>query len=94
MKGFQWGWVGRRELIVWLWCAAILSPLEAGNRREISIPLAGADDTWTATGTFNAPTAREFHTAVWTGREMIVWGGFKFDFGTFNTGGRYNPSDQ
>ena len=31
------------------------------------------------------------HTAVWTGSEMIVWGGY--DGGTFlNTGGRYNPS--
>ena len=23
----------------------------------------------------NAPNARYFHTAVWTGSEMIVWGG-------------------
>ena len=38
----------------------------------------------------NAPSARAAHTAVWTGTEMIVWGGT--DFGTnFNTGGRYNP---
>ena len=37
------------------------------------------------------PTARVYHTAVWTGSEMIVWGG---DDGThvLNTGGRYNPS--
>ena len=33
------------------------------------------DDTWTATSTTNVPTARNFHTAVWTGSEMIVWGG-------------------
>jgi hypothetical protein len=33
------------------------------------------DDTWTATNTINAPTARFDHTAVWTGSEMIVWGG-------------------
>src|SRR5437870_3030856 len=33
------------------------------------------DDTWTATSTTNAPTARSGHTAVWTGSEMIVWGG-------------------
>src|SRR5207253_1493057 len=33
------------------------------------------DDTWTATNTTNAPTARSEHTAVWTGSEMIVWGG-------------------
>src|SRR5438046_5936345 len=44
------------------------------------------DDTWTATSTTNAPTARHDHTAVWTGSEMIVWGG-----SNLNTGGRNNP---
>jgi len=33
------------------------------------------DDSWTATITENAPAARDSHTAVWTGSEMIVWGG-------------------
>ena len=32
-------------------------------------------DSWTATSTTNAPDARYGHTAVWTGSEMIVWGG-------------------
>ena len=32
-------------------------------------------DSWTATSTTNAPAARWGHTAVWTGSEMIVWGG-------------------
>src|SRR5438034_6950296 len=44
-------------------------------------------DSWTATSTTNAPTGREYHTAVWTGSEMIVWGGCC----ALNTGGRYNP---
>ena len=44
-------------------------------------------DIWTATSTTNAPSGRHLHTAVWTGSEMIVWGGF----GGPNTGGRYNP---
>ena len=30
-------------------------------------------------------------TAVWTGSEMIVWGGFAGAY--LNTGGRYNPID-
>ena len=34
------------------------------------------DDTWTATSSTNAPVARYNHTAVWTGSEMIVWGGY------------------
>ena len=45
--------------------------------------------SWSATSTVNAPTGRFFHTAIWTGREMIVWGGY--DGSSLNTGGRYNP---
>jgi hypothetical protein len=33
------------------------------------------DDTWVPTSTDGAPSARGNHTAVWTGKEMIVWGG-------------------
>jgi len=50
------------------------------------------DDTWTATTIINTPAAREYHTAVWTGSEMIVWGGEDFNGGLVNTGGKYNPS--
>ena len=49
------------------------------------------DDTWTATSTTNAPSPRDEHTAVWTGTEMIVWGGINSP-DALNTGGRYNPS--
>ena len=48
-------------------------------------------DSWTATSTNNAPSGRYYHTAVWTGTEMIVWGGI--DAGNYsNSGGRYNPT--
>jgi hypothetical protein len=47
-------------------------------------------DSWTPTSTSNAPTARSIHTAVWTGSEMIVWGGLG-DNNFVNTGGKYNP---
>jgi N-acetylneuraminic acid mutarotase len=50
------------------------------------------DDTWTPTSVINAPDGRQFHTAVWTGSEMIVWGGSASPGGFFNTGGRYNPA--
>jgi len=33
-------------------------------------------NTWMATATSNVPAARFDHTAVWTGSEMIVWGGY------------------
>ncbi len=58
----------------------------------IASPSGGCtDDTWTATSLTNAPEGREGHTAVWTGSEMIVWGGHSLS-GFLNTGGRYNPS--
>jgi N-acetylneuraminic acid mutarotase len=50
------------------------------------------DQTWMATTTANAPRGRSLHTAVWTGSEMIVWGGANVNANGFNTGGRYNPS--
>ena len=56
-------------------------------RRQIQ----SSTDSWTATSIINAPTARDYHTAVWTGNEMIVWGGTS-QSGVTNTGGRYNPS--
>src|SRR5262245_17799288 len=46
-----------------------------------------ATDTWTPTRDAGAPSARYAHTAVWTGTQMIVWGGGP----TLNDGGRYDP---
>ena len=54
---------------------------------------ATCNDVWAATTTANAPSAREWHTAVWTGTEMIVWGGWD-GVNYLNTGGRYNPSTE
>src|SRR5438128_10556739 len=51
-----------------------------------------ATDSWTPTGLANVPPGRMDHTAVWTGSEMIVWGGVDETFNDTNTGGRYNPS--
>ena len=40
--------------------------------------------------TNGAPAVRYSHTAVWTGTEMIVWGGYSNAY--LNGGGRYNPA--
>jgi hypothetical protein len=48
-------------------------------------------NAWTATTTVNAPYARLGQAAIWTGSEMIVWGGHGVCC-YLNTGGRYNPS--
>jgi hypothetical protein len=43
------------------------------------------NNTWTATSTSNGPPGRAYHTSLWTGSEMIVWGGYTKS-GYFNTG--------
>ena len=51
-------------------------------------------DVWSPTSETGAPTARELHTAVWSGTEMLVWGGHDYIAGSphpFNSGGRYDP---
>src|SRR6476660_8023446 len=48
------------------------------------------EDSWTATG--GSPDGRVGQTAVWTGSEMIVWGGARGSQILFNAGSRYNPS--
>ena len=48
-------------------------------------------NSWTATTTTNAPDGRVTHTALWSGSEMIVWGGSAESSNYFNTGGRYDP---
>lgn len=91
-------WTGT-DLIVW------------GGTIASAMPPAGMDPTFTdgarfnaATGVWtplpsqNAPSGRFGHTAVWTGTEMIVWGGQRFETTagmtttvTLSTGARYNP---
>jgi putative metal-binding protein len=80
-------WTGA-EMIAWGgadWFAATY--LNTGGRYDPST------DTWTPTSAGpSVPSARFVNTAVWTGTEMIVWGGYNETDGYLNTGGRYNPS--
>jgi N-acetylneuraminic acid mutarotase len=81
-------WTGG-EMIVWGgWDRGPQAYYDTGGRYNPST------DSWTNTETNNAPSTRNQHTAVWTGNEMIVWGGFFYDGRNhyLNTGGRYNPS--
>ncbi len=51
-------------------------------------------DSWAPTSMINAPSARRLHSAIWTGSEMIVWGGFGTRIDNMNyqkSGGRYDP---
>ena len=81
-------WTGS-EMIVWggfNFNGGQLNTLKTGGRYD------PATDNWMATSTINAPTGRNFHSAVWTGSEMIVWGGYNYPVGDLNSGGRYNPT--
>jgi N-acetylneuraminic acid mutarotase len=79
-------WTGS-EMIVWGGDSCLVGCEEnTGGRYNPST------DSWTATSTTNAPDGRHSHTAVWTGTDMIVWGGVSLFIGILNTGGRYNPA--
>jgi hypothetical protein len=68
---------------------AFFSPHSSGNIHGGAPPC--TDDTWTPTSITNAPGGRMLPTAVWTGSEMIVWGGTTDRINGLSTGGRYNP---
>jgi N-acetylneuraminic acid mutarotase len=79
-------WTGT-EMIVWGGKAQTGSPpwsLMDGGRYD------PASDSWRPTSPAGAPAARQQHGAVWTGTEMVVWGGWDQEQ-VFASGGRYNP---
>ena len=78
---------GDHNMIVWAGFNQVnpVSSINTGGKYNPST------DSWLATTTTTAPAARQAHTAVWTGSEMIVWGGLDFSSGFFNSGGKYSP---
>jgi N-acetylneuraminic acid mutarotase len=84
-------WTGT-EMIVWGGCPDVAGCIVQGTPFNTGGRYNPTTDSWTATNTTNAPTARAAHTAVWTGTEMIVWGGGTSTNIFFNTGGRYTPA--
>src|SRR5437867_7604505 len=86
-------WLAKAEVQVAVTMAAVSVdyglPVISGQS-DNSIPsVACTGDTWTPTSTTNAPAGRYEHTAVWTGSEMIVWGGLNGSASC--RGGRYSP---
>ena len=76
-------WTGS-EMIVWGgWTLAGQVYFNDGSRYN------PVSNTWTALPATGAPAARRAHTAVWTGTEMLVWGGSSGS--VFGDGARYNP---
>ncbi len=80
-------WTGT-EMIVWGGAlGSTQSPVNTGRRYD------PVDDRWSWTSQVNAPSSRFSHTGVWTGSEMIVWGGYAggIERRDLDTGGRYDP---
>src|SRR2546430_2617989 len=49
------------------------------------------NDTWRPISATGAPASRSQFPAIWTGKEMLVWGGWADGAGTRGDGGRYDP---
>lgn len=88
----------KRDIEEWVKTVELSGPTEAaapvGFAFAIPTTLLGdcTGDAWAQTSTStDCPSIRWHHTAVWTGTEMIVWGGGE-DNSYLNTGGRYSPS--
>lgn len=78
-------WTGS-EMIVWGGTTSLQSsaPLGDGGRYDPKT------DTWKPISATAAPSARSQHGAVWTGKEMIVWGGQGSGYAA--DGARYDPA--
>ena len=80
-------WTGSR-MVVWggFYADPFTHELNTGGKYDPNT------DSWAPTSTINVPAGRDSHRAVWTGSEMIIWGGLDDVIGYSNTGGRYNPN--
>jgi len=63
-------------------CLAFSGPLSVAAIND-------GQERWQVASSVGAPAPRAYPAAVWTGREMIVWGGYHF--GAVDTGARYDP---
>ena len=80
-------WTGE-EMIIWGGSEGQFEPdLNTGGKYN------PVTDTWTEISSINAPTPRADHEAVWTGSEMIIWGGEYNTQPEVNPGGKYNPEN-
>jgi N-acetylneuraminic acid mutarotase len=82
-------WTGT-EMLIWGGVGGIGTvPVNTGARFNVS------SNRWFPLSTVGAPRARGFHTAVWTGAEMIIYGGYDitnlFAPNFLSSMGRYNP---
>jgi VCBS repeat-containing protein len=51
-----------------------------------------ATDSWLPMNNVDAPSARVYHSAIWSGHDALIWGGHGNNGDTFGDGKRYEPS--
>ncbi|HYV85684.1 MAG TPA: hypothetical protein VFB49_07230, partial [Patescibacteria group bacterium] len=81
-------WTGH-EMVIWGGNIEGAQAVDTGGRFDPAG--AGGAGAWSATTETGAALRRAGHTAIWTGTEMIVWGGGS-DLFIGSTGGRYDPA--
>lgn len=85
---FSLAWVGDNKVFIWGGMDTNISSTNSGAVYDL------VAETWTPTSLDNCPEPKTWHTTVWTGSEVIVWGGgnntpsSRIDN---NTGGIYDP---
>lgn len=79
-------WTGAK-MITWGGVNALGAPVNSGGIYDPNF------DQWTLGGTTltGSPIPRHSHTAIWTGTQMIVWGGL-LSTTPQNSGGMYDPA--
>jgi N-acetylneuraminic acid mutarotase len=81
-------WTGA-EMVVWGGAGPAFGGVEMNSGGRYNPAL----NAWLPTALVDSPLARESHSAVWTGTEMIVWGGYAGQSGTaYDSGALYNPA--
>lgn len=87
-RGLHAVWTGS-EMLVWGG-----SHLEGEGPVNVGTNTGGryhpATDSWQPMETRNAPDGRMYHAAVWTGDELLIWGGGDQTDGLKTTGARYD----
>jgi len=97
-----------RHTAVWTGDKMIVWGGDAGGYCDVSMDNGGeydpATDTWISVASLNRPESRSEHSAVWTGTEMILWGGRRSwvvdllqgecGYWDLDRGASYDPSDR
>lgn len=81
-------WTGREVLV---WSSVPATPDTPG--REVVVAYNPSTNTWRRLPS-SGLTPRAHATTVWTGKELVVWGGLNTDFtAAYGNGARFDPAD-